>query len=71
MWRWMRSRAEVLRPAWRMAVRTARLAVGVPDYEAYVAHVRARHPGRTPMDRAAFCAERLKARYGKGRSRCC
>jgi uncharacterized short protein YbdD (DUF466 family) len=70
MWRSMLP-AERLREAWRALMRGARLAVGVPDYEAYVAHLRARHPERVPMDRAAFFAERMQARYGRGRSRCC
>jgi uncharacterized short protein YbdD (DUF466 family) len=56
---------------WCLAVRAARLAVGIPDYEAYVAHVRDRHPGRAPMDRAAFMLDRMQARYGRGRARCC
>lgn len=60
-----------LRRAWSLAARTARLAVGVPDYDAYVAHVRRCHDGRVPMDRDAFFRERLAARYGRGRSRCC
>lgn len=51
---------------------TARLAVGVPDYDAYVAHVRARHSDATPMTYEAFFRERQAARYGgKGRFRCC
>ncbi|HWI77732.1 MAG TPA: YbdD/YjiX family protein [Ramlibacter sp.] len=64
-------RAEPMRRAWRALVRCARLAVGVPDYEAYVAHLRDRHPGAVPMERNAFFAERMRARYGRGRSRCC
>ncbi|WP_220429087.1 YbdD/YjiX family protein [Vulcaniibacterium gelatinicum] len=63
--------AEAMRRFWRTAVRTARLAIGVPDYEAYLAHMRTHHPGRAPMDRAGFFAERLQARYGRGRARCC
>ena len=57
--------------AWRWLERTARLAIGVPDYDAYVAHVRAHHPDHKPMSREAFFVERMQARYGKGRSRCC
>jgi uncharacterized short protein YbdD (DUF466 family) len=64
-------RADTVRGCWRILVQAARLAVGVPDYDAYVAHMRARHPEREPMDRAAFFAERMQARYGRGRSRCC
>jgi uncharacterized short protein YbdD (DUF466 family) len=60
-----------LRRAWGGAVRTARLAIGLPDYDAYVAHVRRHHPECVPMDREAFFRERLAARYGRGRSRCC
>ncbi len=56
---------------WTWAARTARLAVGVPDYEVYLAHVRKAHPDAVPMSHEAFFAERLHARYGKGRSRCC
>lgn len=56
---------------WRVAVRGARLAVGIPDYDAYVEHMRCLHPGRTPMHRTAFFRERMDARYGRGRSRCC
>jgi uncharacterized short protein YbdD (DUF466 family) len=65
------SRADAIRRRWRTLVQAARLAVGVPDYDTYVAHVRARHPDREPMDRATFFAERMQARYGRGRSRCC
>ncbi|MFC0678875.1 YbdD/YjiX family protein [Lysobacter korlensis] len=57
--------------AWATAVRSARLAVGVPDYDAYVEHWRLHHPDRAPMDREAFFRERMDARYGRGRSRCC
>ncbi len=80
MWRSMPSPAELspvgaacawLRRAWDLAARTARLAVGVPDYEAYVAHVRRCHGGQAPMDRDTFFRERLAARYARGRSRCC
>ena len=70
MWR-STPRADAIRRCWHVLVQAARLAVGVPDYDAYVAHVRAHHPGRDPMDRQAFHAERMQARYGRGRSRCC
>lgn len=65
------SPAECVRRAWRYAARLARAAIGLPDYDTYVAHVRARHPDAVPMDREAFFHERLQARYGRGRSRCC
>lgn len=62
---------EMLRRAWRLAARTARLAVGVPDYDAYLAHMRLLHPRQPAMSREAFFNERMQARYGRGRGRCC
>lgn len=70
MWPSMRP-VKRLRGAWRALVRGARLAVGIPDYDVYVAHLRARHPALAPMSREDFFAERVRARYGRGRSRCC
>jgi uncharacterized short protein YbdD (DUF466 family) len=55
----------------RQAARTARLMVGVPDYQAYVAHVRERHPGAEVMGPAEFFANRQEARYRAGGGRCC
>lgn len=52
----------------------ARLMVGVPDYDTYVAHIRRTHPDQEPMTYAAFFRERQDARYGgsgKGGFRCC
>jgi uncharacterized short protein YbdD (DUF466 family) len=53
--------------------RTARLMVGVPDYETYVAHRRAQHPGKPIMTYVEFFRERQSARYSvdKGRMRGC
>jgi len=59
---------------WRRAVQTARLMVGVPDYDTYVAHRRAHHPGEPVMSYTEFFRERQTARYGGKRSRfsrCC
>jgi uncharacterized short protein YbdD (DUF466 family) len=56
---------------WRRCVFAARRIVGVPDYDAYVAHVRARHPERPLPTRADFFAERQRARYRRGGGRCC
>lgn len=63
-------RAALVR-GWRDATRTARLAIGIPDYDVYLAHLRMHHPEQAPMARDAFFHERMQARYGKGRSRCC
>ena len=58
---------------WRRAVQTARLMVGIPDYDTYVAHRRARHPGEPVMSYQEFFRERQKARYAceGGRIRGC
>ena len=40
--------AERLKP-WELLVRTARLMVGIPDYETYVEHRRTKHPGEPVM----------------------
>jgi uncharacterized short protein YbdD (DUF466 family) len=63
--------ASGLREWWRLAVSAARLAIGVPDYDNYVAHLRRNHPERALPSYEEFFKERLAARYGKGRSRCC
>ena len=54
--------------------RTARLMVGVPDYETYVTHRQTRHPGEPVMTYTEFFRERQDSRYGakSGKiSRCC
>ena len=45
--------------------------VGAPDYERYVAHVRARHPGVEPVGWAEFYRARLEDRYARPGSKCC
>ncbi|MDR0273937.1 MAG: YbdD/YjiX family protein [Burkholderiaceae bacterium] len=51
---------------------TLRLMVGLPDYDGYVAHMRATHPDRPIMTYEEFFRERQQARYGSGASgRCC
>ena len=70
MWPSMRF-AERARSVWRLLVQMGRLIVGVPDYDLYLAHMRRSHPDTAPMDREAFFANRIEARYGRGASRCC
>jgi uncharacterized short protein YbdD (DUF466 family) len=55
------------------SVRTARLMVGIPDYDTYVAHRRANHPDQAIMTYEEFFVERQEARYSvsKGRLRGC
>jgi len=55
-------------------IKTARLMVGVPDYEAYVAHRKAAHPSEPVMSFEEFFRERQQSRYGTNGgkiSRCC
>lgn len=52
--------------------RMARLMVGLPDYDAYLHHRAAHHPGEPVMDRVTFFRDRQEARYGgKNGGRCC
>lgn len=60
--------------ALRSIAQTARLMVGVPDYEKYVEHRQTSHPGEPIMSYEAFFVERQANRYGVGSgkiSRCC
>ena len=51
---------------------TARLMVGLPDYDGYVRHMRDNHPDQHCMTYEEFFRERLEARYGgKGPGKCC
>ena len=58
---------------WGWAVRTARLMVGVPNYDTYVAHRKAHHPEEPIMTYVEFFRERQNARYAveKGRFKGC
>ncbi|HET8731993.1 MAG TPA: CstA-like transporter-associated (seleno)protein [Moraxellaceae bacterium] len=59
------------RPIWQRLKEGARLMVGVPDYDRYVAHMRFAHPEITPLSREAFVQGRMEARYGgKGSGKC-
>jgi len=55
----------------RGARETALLMLGVPDYDAYVAHVSTAHPEQTPATRDAFFTARQDARFKGGGLRCC
>jgi uncharacterized short protein YbdD (DUF466 family) len=56
-----------------MVVQTARLMVGIPDYDTYVLHRQTTHPDLPIMTYQEFFRERQEARYavGKGRFRGC
>jgi uncharacterized short protein YbdD (DUF466 family) len=53
---------------WVMVLRTV---IGVPDYDRYVRHMRARHPECVLLTPSEFARERLEARYSRPGSRCC
>jgi len=55
----------------REIARALRRIVGAPDYSAYLAHMRTRHPDVTPMSPAEFDRQRLAARYERPGARCC
>lgn len=55
----------------RRLLETARLMVGQPPYEVYLAHMAQHHPDAEPMSRTAFFRNREQARYGSGGGRCC
>jgi uncharacterized short protein YbdD (DUF466 family) len=58
-----------IRTFYYWAASTARLMVGVPDYQTYVEHRRALHPEKPIMTYEEFFRERQNARYAveKGR----
>lgn len=52
----------------------AKMLVGMPDYDNYVAHMKNNHPDKSVMTYEEFFRERQEARYGgrgKGGFRCC
>lgn len=62
---------DTLRTLWARTAETARLMIGVPDYDAYLAHQREAHPDTTPMTREEFFRAAQKSRYGGRVGRCC
>ena len=50
---------------------TLRRLLGMPDYDAYVAHLRARHPDRAIPTEREFYDDYVRARYADGPTRCC
>ena len=49
------------------AVRTARLMVGIPDYDTYVEHRKRTHPDEPIMSYEEIFRDRQEARYAVGR----
>ena len=44
---------------------------GIPDYERYLAHMAAHHPGEPLLSRRDFFAQAIDRKYGKSGPRCC
>ena len=57
--------------AGRYLAQGLRLMVGLPDYDAYLSHMEATHPGQPVMPYEEFFRERQDARYGGRRSGGC
>ena len=59
-------------PRWRAFCSACRQVFGMPDYERYLAHAEATHPGQPVMTREAYSAWAIERRYGgSGETRCC
>ena len=68
----MRATLRAGRPSlFRRVGKVLRRVIGVPDYEAYLAHLASRHPGERAMTRAEFERDRMEARYNRPGARCC
>lgn len=51
--------------------RAVRRVAGMPDYQAYVAHLGRSHPDRAVPTEREYYEDFVAARYGDGPSRCC
>ena len=53
-------------------VRGAYLQIfGIPDYERYLAHAAAHHPGEAPLSRRDFSARAIERKYSRAGPKCC
>jgi uncharacterized short protein YbdD (DUF466 family) len=48
-----------------------RRVIGVPDYDAYLAHCAVRHPDEIPLTRDAFLRDTLVRKHTQPGNRCC
>ena len=60
-----------MRASLERMLRTLRRIAGMPDYAAYVEHIRGRHPGVPVPSEREFYAAYVKQRYEGGPTRCC
>jgi uncharacterized short protein YbdD (DUF466 family) len=52
-------------------VSAVRRISGMPDYEAYLEHLRLCHPGHPTPSEGEYFSDYLRSRYGEGPTRCC
>ena len=55
----------------RQLAATCRQLVGIPDFDRYLAHMAATHPGEPALSEREFHARAIDRRYGAGRPGCC
>ena len=55
----------------QQVIAVVRRIIGVPDYDAYLAHMHRHFPDCTPMDVRTFERERMADKYTQPGSRCC
>ena len=48
-----------------------RRIIGAPDYEQYLVHAKACHPGQQPMSQDAYAKDCEARRYNQPGNRCC
>ncbi len=53
------------------ALRVIRRIAGMPDYAAYLEHLKRCHPGEPLPTEREFYDSYLQSRYGDGPTRCC
>lgn len=53
-----------LRPAYHQVF-------GIPDYQRYLDHVAAHHPGQVPLSRREFFARAIERKYCRAGAKCC
>jgi uncharacterized short protein YbdD (DUF466 family) len=54
-----------------MLLRAVRQIVGAPDYQRYLEHHAAAHPGRLPLTAREYYADFVSRRFGSGPTCCC
>jgi uncharacterized short protein YbdD (DUF466 family) len=60
-----------VRRSWRAIAKAIRQIVGVPDYDAYVRHMRAHHPEAELVTPDAFMRNCWEEKYSRPGHRCC